>query len=68
MVINSKTPHFSGGLHGQISGFVGTGNMNVQVMNILSNSTLHVNQGNLSISVLEDPRYNFFFFFSFDVV
>lgn len=46
------------GLHGQIAGFVGKGNINVQVTEVTSNSTLHVNEGNMNISILEDPRHN----------
>ncbi|XP_068214597.1 protein FAM185A [Palaemon carinicauda] len=44
------------GLHGQIAGFVGKGNMDVQITDVTSNSTLHVNEGNMSIAILEDPR------------
>lgn len=45
------------GLHGQIAGFIGTGNVNVQVTEITSNSALHVNEGDMNISVLQDPRH-----------
>ncbi|XP_042239937.1 protein FAM185A-like [Homarus americanus] len=46
------------GFHGQISGFVGSGKVDVHVTDVTGNSTLHLNEGSLVLSVLENPRHD----------
>ncbi|KAK7071278.1 hypothetical protein SK128_015992 [Halocaridina rubra] len=46
------------GLHGQIAGFLGRGNMDVQVTEVTGNSTLHVKEGVMEIAVLDRPRHD----------
>lgn len=44
------------GFHGQIAGFVGSGKMEVQVTDVTGNSTLHLKEGDMKLSVLDNPR------------
>lgn len=49
-------PSFLDGFHGQIAGFVGSGKMEVQVTDVTGNSTLHLKEGDMKLSVLDNPR------------
>ncbi|XP_045615958.2 protein FAM185A [Procambarus clarkii] len=46
------------GFHGQLSCFVGSGEVDIQVTDVTANSTLHINEGSLVLSVLENPRHD----------
>ncbi|XP_071548521.1 protein FAM185A isoform X2 [Panulirus ornatus] len=46
------------GFHGQIAGYIGSGKVNVQITDILGDSTLHLNKGTMVLSVIEDPRHD----------
>ncbi|KAK8746831.1 hypothetical protein OTU49_016841, partial [Cherax quadricarinatus] len=49
---------FITGFHGQLSGFVGSGQVDIQVTDVTANSTLHINEGSLVLSILENPRHD----------
>ncbi|KAK3877146.1 hypothetical protein Pcinc_018129 [Petrolisthes cinctipes] len=45
------------GLHGQISAFMKTGKIDAQVTDVTGHSTLHVNKGELTLSIIDTPRH-----------
>lgn len=46
------------GFHGQIAGFLGSGRIEMQVTDVTGNSTLHLKEGNMKLSVLDAPRHD----------
>lgn len=56
MYYNFSPSYFLDGFHGQIAGFMGAGKIEVHVTDVTGNSTLHLKEGDMKLSILDKPR------------